>query len=156
NWKAGPFNGNPGVVVAPQRPPVVEIGADGTVIQGVAFLRNGLSFSDVNAEQTWTGTVNWGDGTATQNLTLNADKTFNLNHTFATVGTFTVTVTITDSYPEATSDTMKVTVTPSAPPVVNAGPDASPVQGDTFNQSGSFTDPDVGQTWNATVNWGDG
>ncbi|HEV8605302.1 MAG TPA: lamin tail domain-containing protein [Tepidisphaeraceae bacterium] len=154
NWKAGPFNGNPGVVQAPQRPPVVDVGADATVVQGVAFLRTG-SFSDVNNEQTWTGTVNWGDGTPVQNLTLNANKTFNLNHTYLSVGTFTVTVTVTDSYPESSSDTLSVNVTPSNPPVVSAGADANLVQGDTFSQGGSFTDVDAGQSWSATVNWGD-
>jgi hypothetical protein len=154
NWKTGPNHGNPGVVTAPQRPPVVNAGSDGTVIAGVQFTSQG-SFTDVNAEQTFSGAVSWGDGTS-QPLTINPNKTYNFSHIYSTTGTFTVTVTITDSFPENGADTMQVTVTPSSPPVVSAGVDATIVQGDTFTQSGSFTDPDNGQSWTATVDWGDG
>jgi hypothetical protein len=155
NWRAGPFNGNPGFVSAPQRPPIVDIGADASVTQGVPFNRSG-SFSDINAEQTWTGTVNWGDGSPLQQVTLSGTKTFLLTHTYINVGLYTITMTVTDSHPEAGTDTMQVNVVAGANPVVNAGPDGSSVQGDNFTSSGSFTDPDVGQTWTATVDWGDG
>jgi PKD repeat protein len=154
NWKTGPNHGNPGIVIAPQRPPVVNAGPDGSVIAGVQFGSSG-SFTDINNEQTWTGTVNWGDGSTTP-LTVNANKTFNFNHTFINPGTYTVTVTVTDSYPENATDTMQVTVTPSTPPNVNAGADLEVVQADTFSTSGSFSDPDNGQSWAATVDWGDG
>jgi hypothetical protein len=154
NWKTGPNHGNPGIVVAPQRPPVVDIGADASVMQGSPFSRLG-SFSDVNSDQAWTGTVNWGDGSSGP-LSLNADKTFSFAHTYLNTGTFTITVTITDNYPESGIDTILVNVTPDTPPVVSVGADANLVQGDTFIQSGSFVDPDAGQAWTATVNWGDG
>src|ERR1051325_118266 len=121
NWKTGPNHGNPGVVVAPQRPPVVNAGPDGTVIAGINFGSSG-SFTDVNQEQTWTGSVNWGDGTSSP-LTLTASKTFNFNHVWINPGNYTVTVTITDSFPANGSGTMHVNVTPSTPPSVNAGAD---------------------------------
>jgi hypothetical protein len=154
NWKTGPNHGNPGIVAAPQRPPVVDIGADASTVQGSPFSRQG-SFSDVNTDQTWSGTVNWGDGSSGP-LTLNANKTFSLAHTYVTTGTFTITVTITDSYPESGIDTILVNVTPDTTPVVSLGADANLVQGDTFSRSGSFADPDIGQAWTGTVDWGDG
>jgi hypothetical protein len=154
NWKTGPNHGNPGVVTAPQRPPVVNAGADGSVIAGVQFSSSG-SFTDINNDQTWTGSVNWGDGNTTP-LTVNPNKTFNLNHTFINPGDYTVTITITDSYPENATDTIQVHVNPSTPPSVNAGPDVEVVQADGFATGGSFTDPDIGQSWTATVDWSDG
>src|SRR5205085_2312850 len=81
NWKSGPNHGNPGIVIAPQRAPVVNAGPDGSVIAGVQFSNQG-AFTDVNSEQTWSGTVNWGDGSLVQPITIAANKTFNLVHTF--------------------------------------------------------------------------
>jgi hypothetical protein len=47
---------------------------------------------------------------------------------------------------------------PNASPVVDAGADASAYQNDTFTQAVNFTDGagDLGQTYTATVAWGDG
>ena len=41
-------------------------------------------------------------------------------------------------------------------PTVDAGPDATVNEGTTFTRSGSFTDPDIGDSWTATVDYGDG
>ena len=49
------------------------------------------SFTDPGAD-TWTATVDYGDGSGVQALTL-TDKTFNLSHTYADNGSYTVTVT---------------------------------------------------------------
>jgi CSLREA domain-containing protein len=55
------------------------------------------SFSDPDPD-TWTGKVNFGDGTGDQPLILNSDKTFAFHHEFAGTGTFTVTVTVADNH----------------------------------------------------------
>ena len=80
-------------------------------------------------------TFNFGDGT-----TVGPQSSATAVHTYSAGGSYT----------------MQVTVTPDTPPAVSAGADANLIQGDTFSQSGSFADPDPGQNWNATVDWGDG
>lgn len=52
------------------------------------------SFIDPGAD-TWTATVDYGDGPL-ETISLGADKTFNLSHTYTQSGTYTVTITITD------------------------------------------------------------
>jgi peptidoglycan/xylan/chitin deacetylase (PgdA/CDA1 family) len=95
------------------------------------------SFADPGAE-TWTATVNYDDGSGTQPLTLNPDKTFALVHTYATTGVYTLTVTVTDSHGGTGSDTATVTVRNVAPTATlsNNGPvsEGSPV-------TVSFTNP---------------
>jgi hypothetical protein len=75
--------------------PNVQAGVNATIDQGTAFVRTG-SFSDPNPD-TWSASVDYGDGSGAQPLALNPDKTFALNHTYTTAGNYTVAVTINDS-----------------------------------------------------------
>ncbi|HEY1381893.1 MAG TPA: LamG-like jellyroll fold domain-containing protein, partial [Gemmataceae bacterium] len=75
-------------------PPSVTAGGNVTLNTLGTFTRAG-SFTDPGTD-TWTATVNYGDGTGTQPLTLNADKTFSLSHNFATDGVYPVIVAVTD------------------------------------------------------------
>ena len=111
------------------------------------------SFTDPGAD-TWTGTVDYGDGSGVQPLALNPDKSFALSHSYADDGTYTVTVTVTDDDGGVGSDTLVVTVN-NVPPSVDAGPDDTIDEGDTFTGAGSFTDPGA-DTWTGTVDYGDG
>ncbi len=74
--------------------PTVSAGANGSAIVGSAFTRTG-SFTDPGTD-TWTATVNYGDGGGAVSLTLATDKTFALIHTYSQTGTFPVTVTVND------------------------------------------------------------
>jgi hypothetical protein len=91
-------------------PPRVTAPVGGTIIQGSSFTAAGF-FADPGAD-TWTATVNYGDGTGDQPLALNADKTFTLSHSYAAAGTFTVTTTVTDKDGGRGSGTTVVTVQP--------------------------------------------
>jgi PKD repeat protein len=136
------------------QPPVVDAGPDAAVTQGVAFAGAG-SFTDADSSA-WTATVDYGDGAGPQALALTG-TTFALAHTYATVGTFTVTVAVTDAEGHLGTDALDVDVlaAPGQPPIVSVGDDAVVGEGQPFARSGSFTDADS-SAWTATVDYGDG
>jgi hypothetical protein len=74
--------------------PVVSTGSDVSLRNGETLARAG-SFIDPTTD-TWTATVDYGDGAGAQPLSLSADKTFALAHQYTTLGDHTVTVTVTD------------------------------------------------------------
>ncbi len=131
--------------------PTVSIGGDTSLNEGGPLTRAG-SFSGPTSNA-WTATVDYGDGSGVQSLTLNADQTFTLNHTYTDEGTYKTTVTVTDGY-NAGSASFNVTVN-EITPTVNAGPNLTVNEGAAWTQTGSFVDsaPD---TWTATVDYGDG
>ena len=111
-------------------------------------------FSDNDASLSWTATVDYGDGSGKQALPLNADKTFLLEHLWAP-GTYDLTVEVTDNAGATGSLVIHVVVSNVAPTVV------LPSRLDlaftrTVDTSGFFTDPGSGETYAATVNYGDG
>ena len=61
--------------------PTVDAGADDTINEGDTFIGGG-SFTDPGAD-TWTATVDYGDGSGSQVLALNPDGSFSLSHTYA-------------------------------------------------------------------------
>lgn len=72
-------------------------------------------FADPDAE-TWTGTVDYGDGGGVHPLALDPDKTFDRSHAYTADGTYTVTVTVTDGRSGVGSDGIRAAVTDAAPP----------------------------------------
>jgi len=132
--------------------PAVNVGVATAINEGGTFSRSG-SFTDPGTD-TWTGTVNYGDGSGTQTLTLNPDKTFSLSHVYADDGLYTVSVTVIDDDGGVGVGTVLVTVN-NAAPTVSAGGNATIMIGDSFSRSGFFTDPGA-DTWVATVDYGDG
>ena len=114
-------------------PPTVNVGPDATITQGDSLSRIG-SFSDPGAD-TWTATVDYGDGSGSQPLALNAGKTFRLNHTYASAGTFPVTVVVMDGNGNGSVglDSFLVVVAPLSvvppPPVPQPRPSPTPMVG---------------------------
>ena len=132
--------------------PLVEAGGDGTAAEGSLFSRAG-SFTDPDADS-WSATVDYGDGAGVQPLSLAADKSFQLSHTYLDNGSYTVMVSVNDGHTSG-SDSFQVTVSNVAPSV-QAGPDATIAAGGTLSRAGSFSDPGSLDTWTATVDYGDG
>ena len=93
--------------------PAVNAGEDATLDEGSLFTGLG-SFTDPGAD-TWTATVDYGDGSGALPFTLNADKTFDLSHIYADDGDYTVTVTVEDDDAGSGGDTLLVTVNNVAP-----------------------------------------
>jgi hypothetical protein len=87
--------------------PSLDLSADGSANEGLAFTRVG-SFTDPDAN-TWTATVDYGDSTGIQPLTL-SNRNFSLHHAYPDNGLYTITVTVTDNYNGSGSDTLLVTV----------------------------------------------
>ncbi|HVX59780.1 MAG TPA: Ig-like domain-containing protein [Pirellulales bacterium] len=110
--------------------PAVSLGGNVSLNEGEALSSTG-SFADPGSE-TWTATVDYGDGSGLQPLPLNSDKSFNLSHVYADNGSYTVTVTVADSNNGTGSGSFLVTVNNVAPTAAlsNSGP---------INEGGSAT-----------------
>lgn len=131
-------------------PPTVNAGADATRNEGSLFSQAG-SFTDPGADS-WTATVDYGEGAGAQPLTLSG-KTFALSHTYVDNGSFTVTVQVTDEDGATGTDYVTLTVE-NVVPLVDAGADATTTSGETYAFSGSFSDPGVvDHVWNWSIDW---
>ena len=142
--------------------PVVNAGPDQTVFEGATFAQAG-SFIDTDS-QAWTARVDYGDGSGSQALALNADKTFQLSHTFPDDGRYTVSVAVTDGEKVVGSDTLLVTVQNVIPSLFVRGQRTQP-EGTTFTlvDMGMITDPgfdnasgSTSERFTFSVDWGDG
>jgi Putative Ig domain/PKD domain/FG-GAP-like repeat len=89
-------------------PPQVAIDTGSVSIVGSTFTATG-SFADPGQE-TYTGTVNYGDGSGVQPLALSNDETFALDHVYASGGTYTATVTVTNSGGLSSSASLDVVI----------------------------------------------
>jgi DNA/RNA endonuclease G (NUC1) len=89
--------------------PAIGAFAGATLLRGETYTATG-SFSDPGADS-WSGTVNFGDGPATPSIDL-TDKRFTLAHTYTTTGSFSVVVSVTDG--EATSTRAATVIVKSA------------------------------------------
>jgi subtilisin family serine protease len=132
--------------------PTFDAGVDAGVNEGSAFTRAG-SFTDPGTD-TWTGSVDYGDGSGAQAFTCTSARTFTLSHVYGNEGAYPVQVTITDNSGASASHSFQVNVANVAP-AVEAGPAAVARRGAAFSGSGSFVDPGS-DSWTATVDYGDG
>jgi len=133
-------------------PPVADCGAGATVREGEPLIHT-CTWYDPGVDEV-TGEVSYYEGGARVPLTLEPEGTFELRHTYAIKGTYTVTVTLSDPWDEG-GTTLEVTVG-NAPPRVDAGPDATLVEGGTLSQTGFVYDTGPAGSLSATVDYGDG
>ncbi len=94
------------VVVVNGAPEINNI-SNSTINVGSIFTGIG-SFVD-NESASWSATINYGDGGGTQPLSLSG-KNFSMSHTYSTVGSFTVTVSVKDDRNLIGNKTYTVTV----------------------------------------------
>jgi hypothetical protein len=132
--------------------PTVNAGADRTIDEGSLFGQTG-SFTDPGTADTWTATVDYGDGSGSTPLALNPDKTFSLAHAYGDNGTFTVTVTVTDDDGGVGTDTVTVTVRNVAPGVTGPTFTLNPYTG-AASAGISFSDPGWLDTVSPSFDWG--
>jgi DNA/RNA endonuclease G (NUC1) len=98
--------------------PVVGAVPDGSLNVGATYTAAG-SFTDPGADA-WTATVNWGDGSALEQVPLSG-RSFSLTHIYTAAGTYTVNIDIADD-DAAASSTHAVTVAQPAPGLAAALP----------------------------------
>jgi PKD repeat protein len=142
------------VTVLNVAPSIVLAGGQASLDEGSQFTANG-SFTDPGGDA-WTATVDYGDGTGVDMLTLNADKSFALDHTFLDNGAFTITVRVFDGeeYGVATFDLLVANLAPS---IVAAENQAAVEAAEQSFDLGAFTDFGTSDApWSVAVNWGDG
>ena len=92
------------IVIANVAPSVNAI-ASATILQGETYTATG-TFADPGAD-TWTATVDYGDGGGAGVLTLDGQQ-FSLSHTYANAGTFDVAVDVFDGDDHGTTTTQVV------------------------------------------------
>lgn len=145
------FAGEVGSSLAPQ---IKLSAASVSVTSGNAIGVDG-SFHDPDSVS-WDGTVDYGDGSDVQPLTLNSDNTFRLDHTYVAAGSFTVTVQIRDNTLISSTKTVAVIVQNAAPTAsFNEFSLTTPAnEGQTVTLTGQFED--TTGTHTATIDWGDG
>lgn len=134
--------------------PSVDAGAaTASVDEGSPFSRSG-TFTDPGAD-TWTATVDYDDGAGAQALAL-VGKTFALSRTYVDgPALFNVAVSVRDDDAGVGTDGVAVTVNNVAP-IVDAGSNVTLTSGETFNFSGSFSDPGVSDDpWAWVITWND-
>ena len=124
-------------------PPSVTMPGRVTITEGQSISVQG-QLSDPGGRDTFgAATVDYGDGTGAQALTFTQPTpppgyvpgSFTLNHIYATAGTYTVTVTVTDSGGFTGAGRMTVTVTDGTPPVITLAASFS------VSEGGSVTIP---------------
>ncbi|WP_432695572.1 PKD domain-containing protein [Marinobacterium sp. YM272] len=114
------------------------LNTQGAVInEGELFSRPGQSFSDADTDDPWVVYVDYGDGTVDE-PTLTG-KTFDLSHTYADNGIYTVQVIVSDGAANV-SESFDVQVNNVAP-LASVGPDTSVQVGEVLDVSGSWSDP---------------
>jgi hypothetical protein len=93
----------------PNSAPVVNAGADQTVLLGVLYTVS-ASFSDVDNDGPWSYTITWGDG-ATTTGTKSAQGTITATHTYlGLLSQKTIRVTVVDAHGASGSDTKVITL----------------------------------------------
>jgi hypothetical protein len=129
--------------------------ASAMIPEGQTYTATG-SFSDPDSTS-WTATVNYGDDTDHQSLTLSPDKTFTFSHQYKDEGAYTVNIAITDNQGAVGTATAILTVNNAQSSIGTINVSANPIQVNSLLTAGAtFTDPGILDTHTATWNWGDG
>ncbi len=132
--------------------PSVDAGAD-LAIQPGELASLTVGFTDPGVIDTHTATVDWGEGAGAEDVGAVSTPTFDLSHTYATEGEYTVEVCVADNVPESTCDSVLVVVElVNVPPTVLAGGPYELTEGDVGLLAGSAIDTD-GNLDPSTILW---
>lgn len=135
--------------------PEVEISPPAPVFEGSAFLGSGY-FTDLDSTS-WAATIDYGDGSEVEPLTLAADNTYASVHTYEDNGVYNLTVNVTDGEGGTGTATGTVTVDNVSPVIgIIVLPEDPQALNAAVTAQATFTDPGIVDTHTATWDWGDG
>src|SRR5439155_4181170 len=138
----------PVTVTATNHPPTAATGGPYSGVEGTAVSFNGTGSSDPDGDAI-TYAWSFGDGGTATGATP--------AHVYADNGTYTVSLTVTDSHGAASAPATTTATIGNVAPTVNAGPDRTATAGSPFTLTATFTDPGSADgPWSYAVNWGDG
>ena len=133
-------------VEAGDRPPVASVTGSSTGLEGSEVSFSAAGSTDPDAGDALTYAWSFGDGSTAAGVTA--------THEYADEGTYTVTLTVTDSHGVIDAATKTVTIANVAP-TVSAIANGTILRGESYSAGGTFSDPGA-DSWTATVNYGDG
>src|SRR5207237_1908057 len=81
-----------------------------SLVEAQPFTRNVSFIAPGSSPETWSSTVDYGDGSGAHALTLAANKTFGLSHQYTAKGKYTVNVIVKDSGGASNSASLDVKV----------------------------------------------
>jgi PKD domain len=134
----------------------VDAGQDGSLDEGSIFFSSGHLADDSG---TYTARVDYSDGTVIEELELNPDNSFVLQHQYGDNGIYSVIVTaFNEDDEEQGSDIVTATVFNVAPTIESlTGSSTDPVPlGSAYQITSVFSDPGFLDTHDASIDWGDG
>ena len=135
--------------------PTVDAGADSASKEGAVWTGT-ASVSDPGTKDTHTARVDFGDGTAPQDVAV-TDGRLALSHRYVDEGRFPVSVTVTDDDGGVGRDALLVSVSNEAPVVAPVTAPLDPQRvGTQIPAAARFTDAGTADVHTATVDWGDG
>ena len=140
--------------------PVVAPVSTMSSVEGSSLTLPDMPFTDAGVLDTHTASISWGDGSPDSSPTVNAATRVVVGsstpHDFVEVGSYTVTVTVTDNHGGSGSQSFVVSVADAAP-VVSMIADIALEVDTSFTLSDiPFTDAGVLDTHTASISWGDG
>lgn len=143
------------IPISTDKPPSINQIQNVSVNEGDSYTANG-SFTDPDSTS-WVASVDYGDGSTSQPLQLSG-MNFTFNHIYHTVGTYTVTIYVTDNQGLIGTATATVIVNNPQPPQVGTITlSSNPVKiNNSTTAITSFIDPAGGSSDTASWNWGDG
>ena len=119
-----------------------------------------LNFRDPGFLDHWTANIDWGDGTKSDATVLEVlgEGTVAASHVYANDGTYVVSAKIVDSQLGTAVATGIATIANVPAEIVPSANDSVLVDTEFAVELGKFSDPGFGpgETYNATVDWGDG
>jgi hypothetical protein len=118
------------------------------------------TFRDPGSNETYSATVDYGDGAGPQTLALGPFSapvgSFTLHHTYASAGTYNVAVAVSDGRGAPTTANLQIYLRPNQAPVLQPVGPVDLVEAQPLHLNGQFSDDDSSTSWNATVDYGDG
>jgi hypothetical protein len=135
--------------------PVVTISSDSSTInQGSTF--SGSAVINDPGDQTWNIAINYGDGSDSQDMTVNSTSV-DLEHVYSASGVFTVTVTATDNDGAEDSEAFMVTINATSPTLPGLTLPSQDIDGDgryeDLNGNGAVDMDDIVSLFSLLVNY---